>query len=199
VNATWVLSWRFRVELEVDAITRRPIAIDRRARSLLPMLHGGPAAPPVRWRSIAAWTLAAIVATAVGVWILLPSSNEILGPIRGVRLGLSPSQVRRQLETDGPGSFRSIAMGEDFALVWMPDRPRGDLLRARLEFHLGQLVAARMLLSPRASESGGPALSQSEASVLHRRTTSRGVELTWIAKSCPTHAAEVRRLLSRRT
>jgi hypothetical protein len=151
-------------------------------------------------RSGAIGACAAIVSTAAILSYFAwtgTRQNETLGPIRGVRLGLSPSQVRRQLQTGAPGSFRTTTVGEDFALSFTPHR-NGELHRARLEFHLGQLVAARLLLSPDAPESQGPPLAQSAASVLRRERTPNGVELTWIAKSCPTHAAEVRRLLAER-
>jgi hypothetical protein len=148
-----------------------------------------------RWRWIAVTVL--VVPAALGLTaLLLPSRGpEPIGPVRGVRLGLAPSQARRQLTTDGPGSFSTLAMGEDFALVWSPEAPR-ELRAARMEFHLGQLVALRLTLSPSAPEAQGPALSVSEASVLSRETTPAGVELTWLARGCPTHADEVRRRMA---
>jgi hypothetical protein len=115
-----------------------------------------------------------------------------------VRLGASASQARRQLETGAPGSFRVIASGEDAALEWTPSNESAELMSARLEFHLGQLVALRLRLSPGAAEADGPDLEVSRASVLARAPLpERGVELTWIARGCPTHAAELRRLIER--
>lgn len=150
-----------------------------------------------RWRWIA---LAVLVAPAlIGLIVLLTLSSapsETLGPVRGLRLGLAPSQARRMLTTGAPGSFSTTAMGEDFALVWTPDAAGGALRSARLEFHLGQLVALRLTLAPEAPEARGPELEVSEASLLAREPTPNGVELTWLARSCPTHAEEVRRRIA---
>lgn len=150
-----------------------------------------------RWRWIAVGVLIVPAVVALIALVAPRSSSETLGPIRGVRLGLAPSQARRQLATGGPGTFSTVAMDEDFALVWAPESP-GDLRAARMEFHLGQLVALRLTLSPSAPEAEGPSLAISEASVLSRETTPEGVELTWLARGCPTHADEVRRRTAER-
>lgn len=158
--------------------------------------RGARSASSSRWLVLLALLVPALV--ALGAWLIAgTSSNESLGPVRGLRLGLAPAQARAALATDRPGSFSSVAMDEDFALVWTPDGPAGELRLARLEFHLGQLVAVRMTLAPSAPEAAGPELEVSEASILTREPTSEGVELTWIARSCPTHAAEVRQRLER--
>ncbi len=149
------------------------------------------------WRWIALAIL--IGPAAIALAVLLSSSfgsSETIGPVQGTRLGTSPSQARQALSTGGPGSFSSVTMGEDFALVWAPEAPDAELRSARLEFHLGQLVALRLLLSPRAPEARGPELEVSTTSVLTRERTPEGVELTWLARSCPTHADEVRRRIA---
>lgn len=141
--------------------------------------------------------LAVPALVALVAWMLASgTSGESLGPVRGLRLGVAPAQARERLATDRAGSFATVAMGEDFALVWTPDAPAGELRSARLEFHVGQLVAVRLILAPTAPEADGPEFEVSEASVLTREPTSGGVELTWLARSCPTHAAEVRQRLA---
>jgi hypothetical protein len=150
-----------------------------------------------RWLVPAALIVPA--ALAIAAWLLAGSGSETLGPVRGLRLGIAPAQARAALRTDRPGSFATLAMGEDFALVWTPEAAAGELSLARLEFHLGQLVAVRLTLTPSAPEADGPELEVSEASVLTREPTPEGVELTWLARSCPTHADEVRQRIAERS
>ncbi|HEY8429895.1 MAG TPA: hypothetical protein VIL20_16035 [Sandaracinaceae bacterium] len=151
-----------------------------------------------RWRWIALAILVVPALAALAVMLASRTGGETLGPVRGVKLGVAPSQARRMLHTGAPGSFATTAVGEDFALTWTPEATPAELRSARLEFHLGQLVALRLNLSPEAPEARGPELEVSEASVLTRERTPEGVTLTWLARSCPTHADEVRRRLAER-
>ena len=114
-------------------------------------------------------------------------------PILGVRLGMTPTQVRERFGTAVRGTFRSEAMGEDLALVWTPDEPDASVRSARHEFHVGQLVAMRLVMDPSAPAARGPAMELTEVSILTRERADEGVEVTWLARSCPTHADEVRR------
>ena len=152
------------------------------------------------WRWVA---VAVLVAPAVAALGTLLSSTldgaERLGPVRGLLLGHGPAQARDRLATDVPGTFRSTAIGEDYALDWTPRTEGGRLRSARLEFHLGQLVAVRLSLAPDAAEANGPTFVLTESSVLVREARPDDtVELTWLARSCPTHADEVRRLIAAR-
>lgn len=150
-----------------------------------------------RWRWIGVLVLLAPAAWAL--WTiaspLVSPEGAALGPIRGVRLGTSAGQARDRLLTGAPGEFRSEAMGEDHALTWRPTGDGQGLRAARLEFHLGQLVAVRLTLDGSAPEAQGPQFESSNASVLTRTRSGEAVELTWLARSCPTHAGEVRRLI----
>jgi hypothetical protein len=159
--------------------------------------RGSPGSRSSRW--LVPLALLVPAALALAAWLLAGGGGETLGPVRGLRLGIAPSPAREALVTDRPGSFSTLAMGEDFALVWAPEADAGELGLARLEFHLGQLVAVRLTLTPAAPEADGPELQVSEASVLTREPTSRGVELTWLARSCPTHADEVRQRIAERS
>src|SRR5690606_31475655 len=123
-----------------------------------------PGSNAARWMAPAALLVPALL--ALGAWFFMSGGGETLGPVRGLRLGVAPAQARAALQTDRPGSFSTLAMGEDFALVWTPDAAAGELGLARLEFHLGQLVAVRMSLTPSAPEANGPELQVSETSVL---------------------------------
>ena len=150
-----------------------------------------------KWRWIGALVLLAPAAWAL--WTiaapLVAPEGAALGPIRGVRLGTGAGQARDRLATGAPGEFRSEAMGEDHALTWQPTGETRGLRAARLEFHLGQLVAVRLTLDGSAPEAQGPQFESSNAPVLTRTRSGEAVELTWLARSCPTHAGEVRRLI----
>ncbi|MBZ0116922.1 MAG: hypothetical protein K8H88_08005 [Sandaracinaceae bacterium] len=136
----------------------------------------------------AAWALGSAVWKAISP----PASTVLLG----VRLGLTPSQARSALQTGAQGSFRTETSGEDLALIWTPQAGASSPVRsARLEFHLGQLVALRAELSPSAPESAGPARAVTATSVLARDRRGDAVQITWLARSCPTHADEARRLV----
>jgi hypothetical protein len=150
-----------------------------------------------QWTSLLAAAAVALSAIALFWYFSADRAPEALGPIRGLRLGMAPAHARSSLRTEARGSFRGEAMGEDFALVWAPasEPSSGPLKAARLEFHSGQLVALRLTLSPDAPEADGPALEATEISVLTRERSGPSVLLTWIARSCPTHADEARRRL----
>ena len=83
-------------------------------------------------------------------------------------------------------------MGEDFALVWAPSG-ESDVLNARHEFHLGQLVAMRLTVSASSDVADGPPLEATQLSLVTREVVETGVAVTWLARSCPTHADEVSR------
>ena len=148
----------------------------------------------MRWIAVAVVLVPALGALATLAWGEL-SRSETLGPVRGVRLGTTLTSARDRLQTGQPGDFRTSAIEEDVALDWTPagDSSEGELRSARLEFHLGLLVAMRLRLAPDAPEASGPALEVTEASVLSREPLEDGVQLTWLARSCPTHADEVQR------
>lgn len=116
-------------------------------------------------------------------------------PIYGLRLGATPSQARGRFDPGAPGAFRSESMPEDFALVWEPDG-ESPVRSARLEFHLGQLVALRVHAAPGAPHTEGPEILTTDTSVLTREATPGQVELTWLARACPTHAVEVMRRIA---
>jgi len=113
-------------------------------------------------------------------------------PVLGVRLGMTPAQVRERFAPGISGTYRSEAMDEDFALVWEPEGD-GPVREARHEFHLGQLVALRLTVDDGADVASGDPMQLTDVSLLTREPTEDGVRITWLARSCPTHADEVRR------
>lgn len=135
---------------------------------------------------------------AIGAW-LASRPSETIGPVRGLTLGDAPTRARDRFAPGSPGQFRtelsSAATGDDFTLVWTPDRS-DEVRGARLEFHESMLVAVRMRLSDDAPEADGPPLVLTEASLLARDRSRGEVQLTWIARGCPTHADELRRRLA---
>lgn len=151
---------------------------------------------PPRWR----WVLVAVLALPAA-WALYSGANAIfgtpatLGPIEGLRLGYTPSMARDRFEPGPRGEFQSEAMGEDQALVWSPVADE-EIREARLEFHLGQLVAVRLTADRESELAQGPALEISDTSVLAREPEGERIALTWLARSCPTHADEVSRRIS---
>ena len=116
--------------------------------------------------------------------------------LHGVRLGLTARDARDRFEAPGSGHFRTDTTS-DLAMEWWPDGE--DVYYARLEFHSGMLVAVRMHLPPTDRDAQGPTFDVSSSAVLSRRRDGDGrVELVLLARDCPTHAAEVRRLLASR-
>jgi hypothetical protein len=128
---------------------------------------------------------------------LVRERAERRAEIHGVWLGMTPNDVRERFRTPGPGTWRS-EMQADPVLIWTATmvEPRTT---ASFEFHGGVLVAVRMVVPTSDPDAQGPALDVSTASVLVRRGQTDGrVEITLLARDCPTHAEEVRRLISRR-
>jgi hypothetical protein len=103
--------------------------------------------------------------------------------VRGLRLGLTPDEVRAQ-RTGGEWTTRAEASG-DLTL---------ERAGERYEFHEGLLVAATVDLATHDPESAGPARLLSPGSVLVRQPTGSGVRLRLVSRDCPTHAEEARRL-----
>jgi hypothetical protein len=134
---------------------------------------------------------------AYGLFGLLSAGGDVV-QVRGVRLGLTPTQVRERFDPGIAGDWRSTTVGEDLHLTWTPGAEGGDLRQARFEFHLGLLVALRLALLEGAPEALGAPLEVRAASVrtVGRSADGGGADLVWLARGCPTHREEVERLLS---
>jgi hypothetical protein len=128
---------------------------------------------------------------------LLRSSNEARVELRGTWLGMTPTDVRDRFRAPGPGTWRS-EQRTDPALVWTAAEGAPPTT-AYFEFHGGVLVAVRLDVPRTDPDAQGPAVDVSTASVLARRgQADQRVEITLLARDCPTHAEEVRRLIARR-
>lgn len=126
-------------------------------------------------------------------YYLVRHAGERPVEVHGVTLGMTPSDVRGRFDAPGPGVWHS-EMRADPMLVWTAPGTT-----ATFEFHGGILVAVRMLVRPTDPAAQGRPLDVSNASVLVRRVQTDGrVEVTLLARDCPTHAGEVRRLIPSR-
>jgi hypothetical protein len=151
-----------------------------------------------RLRGLAALA-AVLVLAGAGVLVrmaILRANGSSPFQVHGVRLGMTARDVRDRFVAPGAGHFRSDTAGE-LAMEWWSEG--GSEYFARFEFHSGVLVAARMHLPPADRDAQGRLFDVSSSAVLSRRRASDGrVELTLLARDCPTHAEEVRRLLASR-
>lgn len=126
--------------------------------------------------------------------IVMPSGPEIPS-VRGVRLGMTPDQVRERFEGGAAAAWRTELAGTDLTLIRAPG---GTLDReTRFEFHNGMLVAIRLDLPEGAAEGSGERLVITTGSVTERTASGPGrVQMRVLARDCPTHADEVSRILA---
>jgi hypothetical protein len=156
-----------------------------------------------KWPAAIVWILVPVLALG-GVALraaLVGAGAGDAATVRGVRLGMTPREVRERFAAPGAGQWRAGSEGGEVVLEWSPAggaaAAEGEV--ARFEFHSGMLVAVRMVLPASDPDAQGATLGVSSASVMARRGLTNGrVEMTLLARDCPTHAAEVRRLLARR-
>lgn len=120
----------------------------------------------------------------------------------GARLGMSASSVRsafpRPLSVDLSGelaltwSAASSSASSSVASEPLVDDALGTVTDVRFEFHLGLLVAVRATGESASTETQ---FSLTDAAFRRVADDSQGrATLLWIARDCPTHAEEVRRL-----
>jgi hypothetical protein len=148
---------------------------------------------PRRWLILA---LGAVGAGFLGVGALSSLRPSATRELRGARLGLSLADTRDRFAAPPGGAWSSESSPEP-VLRWAPGAQASDLRAATFEFHQGMLVAVRLRLARSAPEASGASLEITRASLLARATTSDGeVELTLLSRSCPTHADEVKRLIT---
>jgi hypothetical protein len=108
----------------------------------------------------------------------------------GVRLGFAARDVRDRFPLRGAWQASSDE------LSWTPSDGVQTVREVHFEFHMGSLVAVRARLSPRDESARGGPLQTTAATLVARTPRSDGdVDLFLVARDCPTHAAEVARLL----
>ena len=120
----------------------------------------------------------------------------------GVRLGMSPRDVRDRFEGGAGGSWQSKIGGgagasDDTVLEWNADdaSKQARASHARFEFHLGMLVAIRAhLREPIGSEK----VDLTPKTVTVRAPQAGGTDVTILARDCPTHHEEAEALAAKR-
>jgi hypothetical protein len=121
--------------------------------------------------------------------------------VPGVRLGMTPHDVRERLVTGGEGTWQTRvgAAADDTALEWTAkDADKARVPHATFEFHLGMLVAVRAQVRERTSAPAEESVATTPRTVTLRRATPSGVtDVTVLARDCPTHHEEAESLASR--
>lgn len=117
----------------------------------------------------------------------------------GVRLGMSPRDVRDRFEEGAAGSWQTKVGGgagasDDTVLEWSASGDGSRATHARFEFHLGMLVAVRAhLREPIRAEK----VDLTPKTVTVRLPQAGGTDVTMLARDCPTHHEEAEALASR--
>lgn len=111
----------------------------------------------------------------------------------GVRLGMTPREVRDRFDVRGDFRVSTDSATDDITMRFVPAQAAA-VTTAQFEFHMGALVAVRADVTK-----GDPAWSGDEtiatrAEVLHRERAASSTHIDWLSRECPTHAAEAKRL-----
>ena len=119
--------------------------------------------------------------------------------VPGVRLGMSPRDVRDRFDGGGEGGWQTKVGGgagasDDTVLEWTASGAASRATHARFEFHLGMLVAVRAHLREAV---GSERVDLTPKVVTVRTPQDGGTELTMLARDCPTHHEEAESLASR--
>lgn len=122
--------------------------------------------------------------------------NEI---VPGVRLGMTPRDVRDRFEGGGTGTWQTKVGGgagasDDTLLEWSATGDRSRATHARFEFHLGMLVAVRAHLREPIS---APRIDLTPKTVTVRAPEGGGTEVTILSRDCPTHHDEAEALAAK--
>lgn len=119
--------------------------------------------------------------------------------IPGVRLGMSPRDVRDRFDGGGQGAWQTkvgggVSASDDTVLEWSASGETTRATHARFEFHLGMLVAVRAhLREPATSER----VDLTTKIVTVRTPGGGGTEVTILARDCPTHHEEAESLAAK--
>jgi hypothetical protein len=157
-----------------------------------------PASPPRPGPTRRAWLLLApaLLVGGLGLWWSARRTGGDAVDIRGVRLGLSLSDTRTRFQTPDAGVW-SLQSSPEPVLEWSSGQGEASpVRRATFEFHNGMLMAIRLQVAATNPEAAGPELEVGATRVLHRQRQEGLATVTVLSRTCPTHAAEVRALLS---
>lgn len=127
------------------------------------------------------------------------SRDETTELVAGVRLGMSPRDVRDRFDGGGPGAWQTKVGGgagatDDTVLEWSAIGEATRATTARFEFHLGMLVAVRAHLREPA---GAERVDVTPKTVAVRGPGGGGTDVTILARDCPTHHEEAQSLASK--
>lgn len=146
------------------------------------------------------WLFAALTPIAVAGVVYATAQAKLAGdrePLSAyrIRFGMTPADVRATFAAPtAEGSRWRVDSAGETALEW-----RGGNRFFRFEFHNAQLMAVRAVVESRDPSTHGRALEVSTAAVLRRVVREDGrVELTLVARDCPSHAEEAQRLMNSR-
>ncbi|MCL2724896.1 MAG: hypothetical protein FWD69_10725 [Polyangiaceae bacterium] len=116
----------------------------------------------------------------------------------GVRLGMSPRDVREHFQGGGDGSWQTtIGSGTDRVIDWRAQSDAARFTQARFEFHLGMLVAVRAHTRD-ASASENIVLTPKTVT-LRSPASDGGTDVTVLARDCPTHHDEAEALAAKKS
>ena len=106
-----------------------------------------------------------------------------------------PRDVRDRFTQTG-GAWTSEAAKDDYAIVWTApaNAPADAPQTAKFEFHMGSLVALRADVPKSATIASGDDVIVTQSTVLKRSPSGNLVHLDVLARECPTHAEEAKRL-----
>jgi hypothetical protein len=128
------------------------------------------------------------------------SLGDERAPLPGVRLGMSPRDVRDRFEGAEQGAWQTrLGPGatDDTVLEWTATAATTRATHARFEFHLGMLVAVRAHLRAPAPPVGRVTATPKTVTGWSASTSDGGTELTMLARDCPTHHDEAELLASK--
>lgn len=147
------------------------------------------------------WSLVVVVTLALALALAGCSRAEASqDALPGVRLGMTPHDVRERLVTGGEGAWQTKlgAAADDTAIEWTAkDATAARVPAAHFEFHLGMLVAIRAEVREPLTPNE-ETVAKTIRSVTVRKPARAGVTaVTVLARDCPTHHDEAETLARR--
>lgn len=130
---------------------------------------------------------------AAALGLVLVACAGRTSDFHGVKLGMTPSDVRARIDLPKDGTWK-VTSGEEMILDYSP--PTGDVPKVRFEFHSGMLVAIRADLASSDSAASSVPLEVTPGAVIARdKPGSHFTHVTWLSRDCPTHKEEAERLV----
>lgn len=130
--------------------------------------------------------------------LLIGCETAAADPVPGVRLGMTPRDVRDRFEPEAGGAWRtSVAPSKDDTMLeWSAPAAaeKSKATTASFEFHNGMLVAVRTHLRETTSKER---IDSTARTVTLRTPKDGGTDVTLLARDCPTHHEEAESLAAR--